>query len=797
MKVLLSWLKNFIDLNVPPEEIGKTLTMLGMEVEKITGDRPSFKDVIVGKVLEAKPHPNASRLRIAIVTDGKQTYQIVCGAPNCREGIVVALAQVGAILTDENQNPFVIKKTSIRGVESMGMLCSAQELNLTEESDAILELDFNCSLGEMINPYVLDPVFDISLTPNLGHCSSVLGIARELSSAYQIPLKPLSMIFKEEGRQKMEISVEDPQLCPLYYYRIITDIQGFSSPQWLQNRLLASGINPTNTVVDVANYVMLEIGQPLHIVDLDTLSSQQITISALNKDLPFVSLDGKNRMVPQGAIVVMNGSIPLAVAGIIGSLETAVKPTTQNILIESAAFSAQAIRKTSRLLGLKTEASQRFDKGIDAGNLVEALNRASQLIQEFSRGKIHSLGSFVSKPVSPTVIPCRFEKIESILGFHLTRSEMISLLTRLAMSVQEHPQGFEVTVPTYRNDLKSEIDIIEEIARLYGYENIPRQPSSYRPSSLLNTPVYELEQKAKHLLLNEGLQECITCDLISPELCHKTMEKRLTNENFISVLHPRSVDQSVLRPSLLPGLLETLQHNLNHQVGNLSIFEIGRIHFKNGITQDKRPLIVEPSCLGILLTGKSRPYHFDPKPAAVDFFDLKGIIENLCEGLLIRDQNFLSSHLHTLHPGRQAKIDCQGVTIGVFGEIHPKLLQEFSISQKVLFAELNLDDILSLKNQGISYSPIPNFPSSERDWTITVKEEISLKTVSEAIITAKSPFLESFYLLDLYHSPYLGEGLKNLTLRFVYRDLKQTLSFDTVETEHQRLTHSVAQKLQN
>jgi len=795
MKVPLSWLKEFLPLTATAQEISDTLTSLGIEVEKITGLTTTFTGVVVAKVVEAKQHPNADRLRVALVTDGKEEFQIVCGADNCRAGILTPLARIGAELTDAEGKKWKIKKSKLREVESAGMLCSGKDLNLSEEAHGIIELPADFVIGVDYATYVTDPIFDISLTPNLGHVLSVLGVARELAAAYKTVAKRPATQFKETGHQKIAVDVVDAKLCPRYACRIMTKITVGPSPAWLQNRLIACGLRSINNLVDIGNYVMWELGQPLHIFDLDHVK-EKIVVSAAHSPTSLETLDEKKREIPPQTLLIQDAEKPLAIAGIMGGLSSAATEKTKNILIESAVFDAGSIRRSSRLLDLRTDGSYRHDRGIDGANTVHALDRAAQLIQEICGGEIHPLVDALvdvgAHAFHRRTIPCRLSRLHHILGLPLSLNEAAALFERLEMQVKTAPHDLlEVVVPTYRNDLQTEIDLIEEAARLYGYNNIPRKSPVYTGSALADTPLYRLEKEMRELLLEQGLQECVTCDLISPAMSELTMEKGIPENSTIHVLHPRSIDQSVLRTSHLGGLLQVVKHNINHQVETLNAFEVGRIHFR-----EKNELL-EASCAGILLTGKSRQHHFDRKPQEFDFFDLKGMVENLCDTLRIARYSFEPAHLHTLHPWRQAKIKSGDVTMGVMGEVHPQLLLKLDIHQKVYFAELNLSDILPLKKKGKNFSELSAFPSSERDWTVTVKENIPITTLMQAIEKTKSPFLEQFYLLDLYTSGQLGKDRKNVTFRFSYRDPSKTMAFEVVEQEHKKLTHSVAEKLRD
>lgn len=791
MKVPLSWLKQFLPLTQTAQEIALHLTQLGIEVEGISGDQATFTGVVVGKVLTAEKHPNADRLRVARVTDGSQEFQVVCGAPNCREGIVVAFAREGAELTDENGKNWKIRKSKIRDVESCGMLCSSKELKLSEEGEGIIELPEQTPLGVDLAAVVLDPVFDLSLTPNLGHSQSILGVARELSASLKLKLHQHASKVAELGSEKMEVKIENTKACPRFCCRIIKGITVGPSPVWLQTRLVQCGLRPINNVVDISNYVMLELGHPLHIFDRDQIAGSKIIIKQASAPFKFVTLDGTEREVPSETVLVCDEKKPLALAGIMGGAETAANERTKNILIEAAIFTPAFIRRSSRLLDLKTDASSRFDRGVDQQGARRALDRATELICEIAGGSAEPAVDHYPDPAEKKTILLRPARVEEIIGLKLSTGEIIELLSRLEMHTASGPDGLRVTIPSYRNDVNVEIDLIEEVVRLYGYHHMPKVTPMYSAGALADSPLFTLENKTRSLLLSEGLQECITCDLISPQESQLTQERGIPDAATLRVLHPRSVDQSVLRTSLLPGMIKVAQHNFNFQQTNLSLFEIGRVHYKEG------DAIAEPTCAAILLAGLSRHPHFDRKPSPFDFFDLKGMIENLCEQLHLGPIQFSSSNLHTLHPWRQAQIIVRNSTIGVFGELHPELVLKSNLHGRFLFAEINLCDILELKKQDVRFHQLALYPSSTRDLTITLSTHITYAQIADLIRSIKSPHLESFEMIDSFTSQELGPDRKNVTFRFVYRDRHQTISNEVVEEAHRLLTHSVAEKAAN
>jgi phenylalanyl-tRNA synthetase beta chain len=787
MKVPLSLLRKFVDVPLSPHEVARILTLLGIEVDKVIEAPLGFEGVVVGRVVQAAPHPDADRLRVATVTDGVHEVQVVCGAPNCRVGLTTAFARIGATLRDGEGKAWTIKKSRIRGVESHGMLCSMDELGLAKEAEGIIELAADLSLGTDLRSLYDEPVLDVSLTPNLGHAFSLLGIARELAAALKTTVKRPVVAFPHTEVRSLPVEVDDTDRCHRYCCRLVKGLKVGPSPAWLKHSLELAGMRSVNNVVDVVNFVMLELGQPLHAFDHAKIQGGKIVVTSSSPYTSISALDGKEYLIPEETLLICDKAQPLAIAGIIGGASSAVSESTSDVLLESAIFAPSAIRKTSQRLSLKTEASMRFERGVDPLMTRTALDRAALLIQEIAGGEAApGCTDIILREFTPRVIPCRLEAINRLLGTTLSEGEVVSLLERLEMRVSPH---LHVHVPSYRGDLQTEVDIIEEVARLFGYNHIPRRVPKYVHSPIPHTPMALFERQVRALLLGSGLQECITCDLLSPEKVNATREKSLPETAIIPVLHPRSVDQSVLRCSLLPGLLDTVRHNRNLGTPTLHLFEVGRIHFKEG------EAFKEPPAAAILLTGNRTPHSINPKTQTVDFFDLKGIIETFLQALpLSKAPLFEPSHLHTLHPWRQLKIKFGNVIVGAFGEIHPHTLHQFDLTEPVLFAELNLHDLIPFTKGEKKFHPLPMYPSSERDWTVTLKEDTSVGSIEAAIRSVSSSLLESFFLLDLYTDPKADHPRRSITFRFIYRSPSGTVSTEQVEKEHLHLIQTVAEK---
>lgn len=796
MKIPLSWLQELISLDgLPVESLAEKLTLLGVEVESIESSPLNFEGVIVGRVLAAEKHPNADTLQIASVTDGKELYQVVCGAANCRAGLKVAFCPIGSTVCGEKGEPFKIKKAKIRGVESFGMLAAADELGLADSSEGILELPESLVEGRDLKTLYGETILDVALTPNLNHVASMVGIARELSAVLERPLRLPLVTLIDDAEQKtsslVSVEVKNFEKCPRYTARVILGVTVAPSPDWLKNRLERAGIRAINNVVDITNYVLLETGQPLHAFDLDLLEEKKIVVREAVAGEMIETLDQKKRTLQEGQLVIADGKKPIALAGIMGGASEQVTGKTVNILLESAYFHPSTIRRASKYFGLLTDSSRRFERGADPNGVIPALDRAAALLQEMAGGRV-TKGHFDlhEKEFVPLEISCRLSRVNELLGLKLSASEVERLLTRLQFHVRwKDGNTLLVTVPTYRVDVTQEIDLVEEVGRLFGVGNIPRHHPRFQLGEATHAPIFLFEREIRDLLVGEGLQETLNCDLISPTLVELVMESITQKGSVIKVLNPTSIDQSCLRPSLLPGLLEVVRYNQDHQVADISAFELGRIHFREE-NQYK-----EQSVAAILLTGREKPHEWDVKTRTVDFFDLKGILENLLEGVGIDTFEIVPSQMTLFHPGRQAYIKVGDSDVGILGEIHPALLRKMAIRDRLFFAEVNLHDLIPLQKGRARFKELAQYPGSIRDWTVTLPENVPYNRILQMIQSQHCPLLEQVTLIDLYRSDRIGKDNKNSTLRFVYRALDRTLSQEEVDEAHSSLTQETLKRL--
>lgn len=769
MKFPLSWFKTFLPTKLSPQQIADALTRLGFEVEAIEPCGISFSNVVVAEVVSTEKHPDADKLTVAQVSDGTSTFQVVCGAANCREGIRVAYAKVGAELGD-----FTIEARKLRGVESFGMLCAHDELDLPKEpfghANGIMELDETFVVGRHLGCYFGDLVFEVALTPNLAYAAHVRGLAHELSAFLKEKVQIPSFKVEEKGKRKVAIE----SAVPRYACRVIENVKVEPSPQWLQERIEASGLRSVNNIVDATNYVMLEMGQPLHAFDLDKIEGE-IHARAAKRGETIITLDDQERILTEEMIVIADDKKAVAIAGVMGGKNSEVSEMTTNILLEAAYFEPSSVRRTAKRLEMSTDASYRFERGTNPNALLTALDQVTSIILEVAGGKASPINvkgnEFPDKKVK-----VRVERVNQILGTQLAISEVELILRNINLKVQT-AKGDElsVSIPPYRHDLNEEIDLIEEVARFYGYDNIANEaPTLYRNDLVSHDPSYLFERRVRHLLLQEGLQELLTCDLIGPKdaqvLAHET--------TLIHLANPGSHEQSILRPSLLPSLLRVVQHNRDHDIHDLAGFEVGKLHLK------VKDTYLEPMVASIVLAGKRTPAHWSEKGESADYFDLKGIVESFLNGLHI-EHTFEKSAHPSFHPGRQASVIVNGGEVGILGQVHP------THKEDVYFAELYLDELQKAVASTQQMHPLPQFPSSSRDLTLTVPKSVSSDALFAAAKSVESKLLEAISLIDVYHSEKLGSGVKNMTFRFVYRDPNKTLSVEEVEKEHAKLTNKM------
>ncbi|GAA5344992.1 phenylalanine--tRNA ligase subunit beta [Planifilum fimeticola] len=788
MRVSYEWLKEMVDLSgIDADELAESLTRTGVAVDAVEDRNPGVQRVVVGRVKSVEPHPGAERLRVCRVDVGQEDLlQIVCGAPNVAEGQLVPVALEGAELPGDVR----IKRAKLRGVESQGMICSAGELGLPEKllpkelTEGILVLTEEAKVGQDIRSLLGmdDKVLELDLTPNRSDCLSMIGMAYEAGAVFDRSLRlPEPKELPVTGAElPVSVAVESEADCPVYAAQVVDGLRLGPSPQWMQNRLIAAGVRPINNIVDVTNYVMLEYGQPLHAFDYDQVSGGRILVRRARQGERLETLDGVTRECDQDTILITDGDKPLGLAGVMGGANSEVKDGTTRVLIESACFDPVLIRRTSRRLGLRSEASNRFEKGVDRSRIVPALKRAVQLLVEVAGGRVASLIVLEkSGDVDEKIIPVRHGRIVSLMGADIGEEDVMDIFRRLRFPVKKEENVYHVQVPSRRNDLNIEVDIIEEVARLYGYNRIPAvflQGSQGRGGL---TREQRLRRTIRHTLRYLGMNEAVTYSLTSPQ-----WEKGLSlhpDARPIPLSMPISDERSVLRTSLLPHLLQSAAYNVHRRQEHVALFEIGRTYLA-----EKQPLTDLPEErweLAGLWTGPMGPVHWREQTAS-DFYRVKGILESLFARLGIEGVEFLPDRPEGFHPGRTAEIRIGGRFAGILGQIHPRLSDELDLKETFAF-QLDMEVLLDAAKTDLLFRPIPRYPASTRDLAIVVDAGVPAAEVEKVIRRAAGEHLESVTLFDVYTGEQVGNEKKSLAYSLVYRAEDRTLTDEEVAKFHQ------------
>ena len=783
-------------MELTPEEIAGKLTMAGLEVDSIDRVSPGFSGVAVAKILAIKPHPNADKLSLCEVSTGAKTFPVVCGAQNIHEGDIVPLATVGATIP----GGYTIKSSRLRGELSEGMLCSEEELGIGEDTSGIMILPDTFTLGEdlAVALDLEDVTLEISITPNRADCLSMIGIAREIAAMTGGRVRYPAIQFEEKGEDINEltsVTILDPDLCPRYTARLIKDIEIRPSPAWMRMRLEAVGLRAINNVVDVTNFVMMEYGQPLHAFNFRSLKEGRIVVRGAEEGEQFVSLDEKPRTLSADTLMICDGAGPVAVAGIMGGLDSEVEDDTRDVLLESAYFNPSSIRKSSRSLGMGTDAAFRFERGIDPDGVVRALDRAAQLMADLSGGSIcrGNIDEYPRKIEVVQDVPLRPEQVNRILGTQIEASEMKEILEGLEMIVSEKGPGtYLVTPPTFRVDIAREIDLTEEIARIHGYEGIPTSLPELSPKAVTTSNKRALQNRIRAILNGYGYSEVINYSFTSPTSTDVLgLSEDDEGRRFIRLEDPLGEEMSVMRTNLVYGLLTTMSKNISAGNSDLRIFEMGKV-----FTDISRELPREQERIGALVCGAryDRLWHFDDGLQA-DFYDLKGGMENLFEALRIRDIRFTSGcDRPFLHPGRSCHVISDGRIIGFLGDVHPDVLEKVDIKGKAVVFELDLHSIIPLVREDFLYRNIPKLPSVSRDVAFVVDETVEGRYLLDLALEKNENLLECMDIFDVYVGEGIPNGMKSLAVRFTYRSATRTLTDAEVNEVHERLVGKIVKR---
>ncbi len=801
MKFTLSWLNQFVSTQgLSAIQIADRLTMLGLEVDSVEELFTELAPITTAKVTEVTKHPDADKLTICTVDTGEETVQIVCGAPNVRAGLVTALAKPGVKLPDGTK----IKKSKVRGVASAGMLCSARELGINTDHAGIMELDASLQPGlPLVEAMGLrDTVIEVDLTPNRPDCASVRGIAREVASFTGGVVQPLvAAVSPLTGTDvDYQVVIDDAELCPRYTARILRNVTIGPSPQWMQQRLSAVGMRPINNIVDITNYVMLESGQPLHAFDFETLQGKKIVVRCpAAGEREIVTLDGATRQLDKDTLLICDDKRPVALAGVMGGLETEITASSTTILIESACFNPVSIRRTARRLGIPSEASYRFERGVDPNLAASALQRAVDLMVELAGAQAENDGVDVYPGrKEPVRLHLRIDRVCRLLGMTLSREQVATYLQSIEFAVSPIDAGtLEVVVPSFRIDIEREVDLVEEVARLVGYNEIPTSQPFIRMDYPKRDALRTLRQDLSRLMTAQGFSEAINYSFVSEahlDLCRLGQED--PRRQLTRLLNPLSEDQAVMRSLLLPGLLENIRRNINFQRGDIRLFETGKIFLQH----QQGHLPEERMYLCAVLSGQRYPQAEQLYYAGQDgdFFDIKGVASALLRVLRIDEGepgSMFQLHPESLQPYCDPQcgllLGPQGTTIGALGLVHAETLKGFGIKQAVYFLEIDLEALLQLQRIPKQFQSLPKYPSVKRDIALVVPDALPADTLLQAIRRQSQKYLESAEIFDVYRGKPIQAGHKSVALGLTYRSLTATLDDQTVDKVHQKIVQTL------
>lgn len=793
MKVLFSWLKEFVNIEADPELVAERLNFAGIAVESFEKIKPSFEGVITAKILSIRPHPNADRLQLALLDFGKGTIEVVCGATNIRPGQVVPFAPVGSSLKN---GEWVLEPRKIRGVFSQGMLCSEAELDLGQDSSGIFIL--SDEFGENIPPGVPleevlnikeDYLFELEIPSNRPDCYSVYGIAREIAALFDAKLSFPEFHLEEEGppvSDVVKVVVEDEDLCPRYTAKAVIGVKNGRAPFWMRWRLLNAGLRPISAVVDVTNYVMLETGQPLHAFDRRFIAEGTIIVRPSREDEAIVTLDGAERSLKAGMLLIADPEKPIALAGIMGAENSEVREDTSEVIIESAHFNPRSIMRTSRMLGLNTDASTRFEKRVDPEGTVFAARRAAYLIKKMAGGSIaRGEVDVYLKKQQERRLKVRHSRIESVIGMTFDSQAVINIFERLEFKPEIESDGYLLTVPSFRADVQREIDAIEEVARIYGYDRLPsRIPANSTRGG------YEKElsfiKTIREKALRSGFTEVVTNPLIGERLLEIVGIKK-ESEKIVRPINPLSADLSVLTPRLSLNLLQIIRNNYTRGQKNLRIFEIGKVFHKS----KEKSLPDEKVAFAAAVCGASISKQWWTEPKANDLFDLKGLLENIAddqfEELNFEAESdsgvfaFDSIELEYLVPGSRAFIVYRGLKAGFLGRVDDRVLQELDINDPVYVMEFYPDFFEDILFAEKTYRTLPLYPAITYDLSFLVSQKVAYGEIKQAIEGLGLKHLESISIFDLYTGRGIPAGMKSMAIRLTFRSSERTLKEEEVK----------------
>lgn len=785
MLISLNWLNEYVNIKDKSiKELENALTMIGQEVEKIENKYEYLDKVVTAKIVEYGMHENSDHLTVCKVDNGKEILQVVCGASNHKNGDIVALAQVGTKLSPD----FEIKKGKIRGVESNGMLCSQKELGLGEEHDGIIILPADTPIGVPFNKFLGkdDIIFELEITPNRPDCLSYIGIARELGAYYGIEVKkPCCKIIGESDKKNtVNIEIEDENLSNRYVARLIENVKVGPSPKWLKDKLEALGMKSINNIVDASNFVMLEQNQPNHIFDFDKLNSNNISVSRARNEEKFVTLDNQELELDDKDIVIRANDKVVALAGVMGGLDTCVDDNTTNILLEVAHFNSQNVRKTSRKHNIISESSYRFERRVDSSNLHNVINRLANVIQEVAGGQIlYGINELIKKVETEPVAKLSFERLNRFVGKVIEKSTVINILENLEIKVSDLGDELELTAPSFRADLVNEQDYFEEIIRIYGFDNIENVLPKLDINKNRVIDTTKLNYSIKQICANLGLREVINYSFI-PKKSLELTKTHMEEINIIEIENPITEDFAIMRSNLMYSLLKNVKDNFNKSFTNIRFFEVSKVFESiNGKT-------IETEKLAVILAGSTDKNVYD-KGTCYNFYDIKGIFEKIFENLGISSYRLFRSDSNKLHPGRSADIYIGKEKLANFGEIHPDIQENFELENKALmYLEMNISALSKYIKNNIKYKSLSKYQSTTRDLALVVREEVLIGDILRTVEKIDE-IVQKVELFDIYRGIGVEPGYKSFAISILMRDANKTLE----EKEINAVVDKIKEKL--
>lgn len=778
MKFSEKWLREWVDPAMSVDELVEQITMAGLEVDALESVSNDFSGVVVGEIVSVESHPDADKLRVCQVSGGGDSVQVVCGAPNAAVGLKVPFATVGAVLKGSDDKAFKIKAAKLRGVPSNGMLCGASELGMEDQVDGLMELSFDAPVGTNIRDYLSldDNVIDVDLTPNRGDCLSLLGLAREVGVLNKLDVKlPEFNAVEPSSEKKFPVTVVAPESCPAYLGRVIEGIDiSKSTPLWMVEKLRRSGIRSIDAVVDVTNYVLLELGQPMHAFDLDRLCGA-INVRLAQEGEKLTLLDDQELELKTDSLVIADDEKALALAGIMGGKDSGVTEKTQNIMLESAFFEPIKIAGRARNFGLHTDSSHRFERGVDYRGQKRAIERATELLLEIVGGTAGPVTEALAEQASDKLVELSAKRLVQVLGLEIAKAEVSEMLIRLGFGVTETEKGWSCVVPSYRFDVEIEADLVEEVARIYGYNNLPTRKLRANVAFVKREEAITPLAKIKQHLIAKDYQEAI---------CYSFIESKaqavFSDIKPVDVANPISIDMEVMRTSLIPGLLSALQHNINRQISRVRLFESGQTFIPSG------EKIIQKEYLAGVIYGQRNVESWSNTADVVDFYDLKGDIEGLLEdcGHDLQEVDFIASSHKGLHPGQCADVMINGVKAGVIGALHPETAKSLTITGSVFVFELSLCSITVGKVP--NFKALSKFPQVRRDIALLVGKDITAAAITDVIsisVTKAEKILQHCSIFDVYQGDSIESGKKSIAVALQFQHDERSLNDEDVQQQ--------------